>query len=222
MFDPLSFLMGSKAAGGGGGGGKPVLPTGYKLLDSVIAYKQGIATGIVPDETTIVEGLLNSASYNEGTIARSYPNGDYRVKAYTSSTSSSCRIFGYYGSSSSKTIYPGGTYYRNFYFCYGANALLVNDKSEELNPAPTSTNQIYLFVDSDNINPTSGNSYFYGNVFRLRIKKNGEVVRDYIPALRESDNAAGLYDMVEQSFHTSTAETGWFVAGAVIPDWWEE
>ena len=222
MFDPLSYLMGSKAAGGGGGGGgRPVLPTGYKLLDSVIAYKQGIATGIVPDDTTIVEGLLNSAAYNDGTIARSYPSGSYKVKANTSSTSSSCRIVGSYGSSSAKSIYPGSTYYKNFYFAYGANALLVNEQSEELNNAPTSTDQIYLFVDTDNLNPTSGNSYFYGNVFRLRIKKGGEVVRDYIPALRESDNAAGLYDMVGQSFHTSTADTGSFIAGAVIPDWWE-
>ena len=50
----------------------------------------------------------------------------------------------------------------------------------------------------------NGSQYFFvGNLYRLRIwdwLDNGALIRDYIPAVRDSDDAVGLYELVQGQF----------------------
>ena len=52
-------------------------------------------------------------------------------------------------------------------------------------------------------------------VYECKITKGQEIVRDFIPCYRKSDNAIGMYDLVENKFYTN-AGTGEFVKGADV------
>lgn len=42
-----------------------------------------------------------------------------------------------------------------------------------------------------------------GNLYRMTIKENDVIVRDYIPCYRKSDSKPGLYDIVNKQFYTN-------------------
>lgn len=44
------------------------------------------------------------------------------------------------------------------------------------------------------------------------MRKDGDLVRDFIPCYRKLDNVAGLYDMVNDEFYTNIG-TGTFTLG---------
>ena len=54
-------------------------------------------------------------------------------------------------------------------------------------------------------------------VFALTIRQDGTLVRDFIPCVRRSDGAPGLYDQVEGNFYGNSG-TGQLLAGPVIVD----
>lgn len=56
---------------------------------------------------------------------------------------------------------------------------------------------------------------FTGAVKIYRISRNGNLVRDLIPAKRNSDNVVGMWDTVSKTFFTN-AGTGSFIAGPVV------
>lgn len=49
-------------------------------------------------------------------------------------------------------------------------------------------------------------------VYWVKVRKDGELVRDFVPVLRVSDNTPGLYDMAGRAFYAN-AGTGKFVEG---------
>lgn len=53
-------------------------------------------------------------------------------------------------------------------------------------------------------------------MYSCKIINDNSVVRDYIPAKRNSDSVVGLYDLVSKTFFTN-AGTGTFTAGSEIP-----
>lgn len=55
----------------------------------------------------------------------------------------------------------------------------------------------------------SGDSYdrcFIGRLYRLKVYNLTELAYDFVPAIRESDNKVGLYDVVNGVFYTDTRE----------------
>lgn len=57
---------------------------------------------------------------------------------------------------------------------------------------------------------------FVGNIYRQQAYQNGVLVGDFIPAIRNSDNVVGMYDLVSGQFFTN-AGTGTFTAGPAGP-----
>lgn len=51
---------------------------------------------------------------------------------------------------------------------------------------------------------TRQQDYFY-----LRVERQGQIIYDLVPAVRNSDNAAGFYNRVSDSFFTITGATAW-------------
>ena len=64
---------------------------------------------------------------------------------------------------------------------------------------------------------TTGDNIGIGKVYSFMIKDNlsNSVVRDMIPAKRNSDNVVGMWDTVSKTFFTN-AGTGSFIAGPVV------
>jgi hypothetical protein len=56
-----------------------------------------------------------------------------------------------------------------------------------------------------------------GRLFKCNIYNGGQLVRNFIPAKRRSDNIVGLYDAVNKQFYTN-AGSGSFTAGPVLSD----
>ena len=55
-------------------------------------------------------------------------------------------------------------------------------------------------------------------VYSFKILEGGEVVRNFVPCLRESDGVAGLYETIGRTFHANAASTGGTFAYAERPD----
>jgi hypothetical protein len=54
-----------------------------------------------------------------------------------------------------------------------------------------------------------------GSIYYFKIYDNGTLVRDMVPARRNSDGVLGMYDTVTNTFFTN-AGTGEFIAGPVV------
>ena len=90
----------------------------------------------------------------------------------------------------------------NWHTFYVSNGSQKMDGVEYGQTTMTITNQnrtIYIF--SSNIGYAS--SYCKQQVEYSKLLVNGMIVRDYIPALRISDNKPGLYDLVNNQFYTN-------------------
>lgn len=59
------------------------------------------------------------------------------------------------------------------------------------------------------------NEYSSIKLFSCQIFDNGSIVRDFVPAIRQSDNVAGLYDRVTGKFFTNKG-TGTFATGNIV------
>ena len=59
------------------------------------------------------------------------------------------------------------------------------------------------------------NYYFIGNIYRQKAYQNDVLVGDFIPAIRNSDSAVGMLDIVSGTFYEN-AGTGTFGAGNII------
>jgi len=58
----------------------------------------------------------------------------------------------------------------------------------------------------------------YGRVYYAKFEQNNTVVAEYIPAIRNSDNEVGLYDIINNTFIARNLGTGTLIAGEkVVP-----
>jgi hypothetical protein len=58
----------------------------------------------------------------------------------------------------------------------------------------------------------------YGKVFYAKFEQNNTVVAEYIPAIRNSDNTVGLYDIVNDTFIARNLGTGTLMAGEKVAE----
>ena len=79
----------------------------------------------------------------------------------------------------------------------------------------TSSYNIYLFAAMTGATGAIGQ--MVGSIAYCKIWKAGVLVRDFMPAIRNSDNVVGMYDTVSGTFFENQG-TGTFVAGPVIGD----
>ena len=71
----------------------------------------------------------------------------------------------------------------------------------------------YIFAQNRN---GTFNEPISEKVYYCKIWDNGTLVRDFIPARRNSDNAIGMYDLANSSFYANAGSDA-FAAGAEIP-----
>lgn len=93
--------------------------------------------------------------------------------------------------------------------------LKINDVTLLTDETSTSRSSRELFIFAVN---SGGEAKFFSSakIYLCKIINNNSVVRDYIPAKRNSDGVVGLYDLVSKTFFTNVG-TGIFTAGSEIP-----
>ena len=95
------------------------------------------------------------------------------------------------------------------------NRILINDNEIcTTSGFPTGTRELYLFASND----ADEGVYIKCSAILDYLEvydRNGVLIRNFIPAMRISDYAVGLYDDVNDVFYTNSG-TGTFIAGGLV------
>lgn len=172
--------------------------------------EQAIDTGYTPQTDILqIETQLLYNSQPDKAIAQSRLFGfwTYNSQLYVYTNSNSNALFSPSSSVQSNTVYT--LIAKN-----GASQKLLQiDETRLTNDSATqvtdTNNPIYLLAGKySNAQPISNFDYFYtGRMYYCKIYDNDILVRDFIPAVRDSDSQAGFYDLVTNQFFTN-AGTG--------------
>ena len=210
-----SISVGSGGSNGSDVSGTPNnLPKGYTPIEYVSATgSQYIDTGFKPTEKTDFEVTFvshNGFSSNQGSIfgtRYTYNSQAYHLCTFDSrdnvKTGVGCFIF-------------GSQFYTAFMKTDGSkqSISLINGlytggdgTTTDLSSVTTTPNDnLYLFAARD----TLGNSIIdYGSLdlYECSFSENGVKIRDFKPAIQDSDGAVGLIDLVNNVFYPSNSAT---------------
>lgn len=198
------------------GGSASILPSDYTQLKYISSSgTQYIDTDLIPDSTIGFD--IKFITYNElssssdfGTIFGTRTN--YRSNGYQLTTYSEGDLEGHF-------LY-GGTRYNAFMTKEAINN--ISFKNEILTKADGTTEDlsgettypsrsIVLFANRDGSTVTE---YSKTRLYSCSFDKNGTLIRNFIPAMRNSDNEIGLYDIVGDKFYANLG-TGVFDYGTL-------
>lgn len=181
-----------------------VLPGGYTLVQYIAASgSQYIPTGVPARQQLKMEADFQYTGTAEATV------------------------LGGTGSATS-VVYLGinpGNNYKSYYFRWASSWVNISWKTLTLRhkvSASMESGNIVITEDGETVYTNSstlsgttaandltifarnGSQYFFvGRLYRMRIwdwLDNGALIRDYIPAVRDSDDAVGLYELVQGQF----------------------
>jgi hypothetical protein len=198
---------------------KVTVPDGYTQLEYIQSDgEQRIDTGIYANENTAVETKFINIDIPDSTtriiIADRWKHIDYG-NYYTGYE---LTITGY--TRSFQTI---GTLWitRNDYWAEGIEYTVYMDKNvgQTVNGVTTvwsGTANTFTTPRTLSMFGTTDDTSRYAKIkmFYLKIWQSGELIRNFLPAKRNSDNVLGMFDTVSGQFFTN-AGTGSFVAGPV-------
>lgn len=105
----------------------------------------------------------------------------------------------------------------------GSNGCFIDgEKITDYNPQEFQS-QVPMWILNINDKGLPNSSYFEGKIYSAQILENGQIVRNYVPSFRKSDNVIGMYETITKQFLTN-AGTGTFTKGAYtsIPSEYQE
>lgn len=210
------------AGGGGGGGGEEALPAGYTRLEYVDAYLCSVNTGIVPDSSTIIEAKVMGINMKSETLINEAKSGNtyYALSLTFSNTQSSNAARATIGAGNSAVVNNLPSFYqRPIYVKMDSSGVTANGATASYASTPSyvPTEPLYLFCGGANLTRRTGDTGFNDLFFWMKITKNDEVVRHYVPARRDADNVSGLYDLASKEFFESASPDSSFYPGPAVP-----
>ncbi len=195
------------------------LPAGYTALPYLESVNgQYIDTGIYLTANSKIEtkfmpsfdynytifGASNGAAYNTGEIALFYNNPSNNRHIIEP-------VYPVSNTGSSVLVQPNFTENQILSVSYDKNYFIMNGVSTPSNWYANYVGQrtVYLFATN-----RGDSSWMGGNtrIYYIRFSENGTLVRDFIPARRDSDGELGMYDTVSGTFFTNRG-TGKFISG---------
>ena len=204
------------------------LPPLYKKCDylQTTGYNSRIDTGVYGDDATLVfdfdYATIERAAY--GAAFGNHVNDNTRAWRLINPSSSITRYYyaGAYnrraGSSLNVYVVPEGETFVgkrvNFHMSVGSVTATYGDfsytaTSEADTTTAISTRNIAIGSGS----PTqSGSNALVGRFWHFKIWSQNELIRNYIPCVRMSDNKPGFYDIVNNTFNPSIGTVD-FIAG---------
>ncbi|MCQ2580596.1 MAG: hypothetical protein MJ164_00275 [Alphaproteobacteria bacterium] len=185
------------------------LPAGFTELEYIESTgTQYIDTEFQASSSTNIEVkcYLETVSSSDGFLFGSYENGKkYAINLFSDNAiyprfgiNSSLALSRYYIKTNQVFKVIDGKFYIN-------DTLLIDYSTESFTK---STLNLWLFSNNGNA------KNFRGRIMYTKIWDNNELVRNFVPARRDSDNEIGMYDTVSGIFFTN-AGTGDFIAGPV-------
>jgi len=200
------------------------LPVGYTQLEYIESTgTQYIDTGIIPTNTMGLDIKFNKTSYGDLVIMGVLYDSDMKAADLYVNIGTSYRIYLPFGEDWSTANYSVISGIAQDNTDYTVKINYMNDRNRYVNDWPTlnidktltgATDTMYLFAGHSV--PEHGPGWlFIGRIYYLKITEGNQLVRNFIPARRNSDNALGMYDTVSGTFFTN-AGTGTFTAGPVV------
>lgn len=169
--------------------GEQVIDTGYTPQTDVLRIEARIMYGQSRDKA-IVQSRLFGLWTNASQIYL-YTNSNSNALFTTGSQLQNNQIFDFVAENNAtqKLVQIDETQYTN------TNTAQIADAN----------NPIYLLASKySNAQPISNFDYFYtGRMYYCKIYDNGVLVRDLVPAVRDSDNKPGFYDLVTNQFYVN-------------------
>lgn len=201
---------------GGGGSGSSILPSEYKEVEFLqVDGSQYVITDYYPTRNTNIISRYYSPIGNKYVygVRNSGDTASFSfMKAGGDSTLANCRIgsaivqhstFVNYADSSLKSI-PNSVGTNSVYLkivdVFSSTTKV--DKFGDVIPEEF-TSALPLYIFNCNQEGAATSSGLSGNLYKLTIKENGVIVRDFIPCYRKSDSKPGLYDIVNKQFYTN-------------------
>jgi hypothetical protein len=189
------------------------VPTGYTRLGYITSDgNQMINTGIYGNENTAIETqFVNNAIAGDNTTRVII--GDNWSGPFTLSVVATTYAYQYMGNLRIARL----DYWKigELYTVYmdQTTGQTVNGTTTAWTGTPnafTTTKQLTMFKTTD-----VSNRGVLADLYYLKILQNGKLVRNFIPARRDSDNVVGMWDTVTETFFTN-AGSGSFVAGPAM------
>jgi len=194
----------------------PPLPSGYTQLTYIESTgTQYIDTGVVPTDKmhVVIRFNINSQSNYGYIFGQQEPGGAYGARLRDNTTE--LQLFA--GTSLINTgvnLVLGTEYTLDTTLDNGTFSWSLNNVSGVQNNVNFTNNNVVMRLFSGNTSTAAPGAYLPGkdSIYEAKIYDNGTLVRDFVPAKRNSDNEIGMYDTVNNQFYTN-AGSGTFVAG---------
>ena len=205
--------------------GRANIPSEYTEVEYIESTgTQYINTNIIPTNTTGVEAKItictNNNKDNVFMGCREMSSGENRYWIDVDWTGSKAIIFGFNNNTSTNERYSlnGSDVGKTFIISMN----YMNDRTGKINGITYDTSissktlssmskPIYIFAGN-----RSGNAAYYysGKLYNFKITDGTNVIKNFVPCYRNSDNVAGLYDLVSNTFYTNQG-TGNFIVGPI-------
>ena len=186
------------------------LPAGYTKKSYLQSHgTEYINTGYYPNEKTCVEIVFQVVEDSSTAYASPFGTKD-ELRFYNQYDNSSGRFYykllPYAMNSFTMSDYHNKTYFKSL---NGVAIISNGTKTGATSGTPaitsfTSPVSMLLFNCRSKNSPYNPDiAFFKGKIFMHNIIENNELKRVFIPCVRNSDNVAGLYDMVTATFCTN-------------------
>lgn len=205
--------------------GRANIPSEYTEVEYIESTgTQYINTNIIPTNTTGVEAKISICNDNntDNVIVgcRKTTSGENRYWIDVDWSDNDAIIFGFNNNTPLKNRYllNGSDVGKSFIISMN----YMNDRTGKINGITYDTSissktlvsisvPIYIFAG----NRLGNASYQYsGKLYNLKITDGTNVIKNFVPCYRKSDNVAGLYDLINNVFYTNQG-TGNFIVGPI-------
>lgn len=181
------------------------LPSEYQEVEYISSNGgQYIDTGFIPDNNTSVEVKFKATNTNDnGWVFGAREAADtkcFAVILHRGSYSYPQDIRSDYGTSTPLNYNSGINLTNNIVTVLkDKNVVYVNGVQRLTHTAQAFTCPVNLYLFKIN-SANGGNHNSYTTMYYAKIWDNGTLIRYYIPCYRKSDNAIGMYDLVNNTF----------------------
>ena len=215
--DANGYLVVDDDAPSGGGGGEPPLPSGYTRL----AYLQSngtqyIDTGLEFDNDWDIAMCAQATVPQTAQFQNAWGiNGTFFQFSNYAASSVYWGGVNYCGTNASGAV----TSYaldNDAYVCKNGRYNVIPTVGEVVTFSGTggTAGSLTLAIFARHNAATAYDYPFSGKLYNFKIRKSGQVVHWFVPAMRNSDSVLGLYDLVGNAFHVNSG-TGTFTGGAL-------
>lgn len=209
--DTIINLLEGKAVGGGGANDFSRLPEGYQEIATITSTgTQYIDTGVNASSSIKIEVGLPSPNlliYN-GVL---YGGGIDWQNTYIQGEFDKDTTFAFNNDFRVVTLPTDST---DFILVQDSNKIYANDKLVHTFAAATFSTDYPIYLFTYNRGGTTGEFGSY-TISYCKVYDNGELVRDFVPCYKKDNNEAGLFDLVNNTFHSNKGSDS-FVKGENI------